>query len=284
MYDKCIVGFIVAHIMNIKCKLDQNQKVLLVQLFLELNSYILARADYSSINQILSELQIDFQVKKLRNSNYAKLDMQNQLMDFIYENISGEEFYKLLKDNYSLFDTKHIFNSNLDTGFGLDSTRAKNRTDFLYALQAAVSYYHDHEIKTSTTKALKETLLFCLLIVTIPFAKLFYNNRFTEHSKDNFFKERFVESKILSLRKNKPGNSYGLINKSTLNPDESFEKVVFSQKGNIRKFRPTTESGFFGRFGSTFLGTNEQINRAKAKLEAASNQEDLETQRKRYDI
>ncbi|MDP3267462.1 MAG: hypothetical protein Q8M40_00290 [Legionella sp.] len=269
--------------MNIKCKLDQNQKVLLVQLFLELNSDSLASADYSSINQILSELQIDFQVKKLRNSNYAKLDMQNQLMDFIYENISGEEFYKLLKDNYSLFDTKHKFNSNLDTGFDLDSKRAKNRAHFLFALQTAVYSYHDHEIKTSTTKALKETLLFCLLIVTIPFAKLFYNSRVTEHSKDNFFKKTFVESKVLDLQ-NKPGNSYGLINKSTLNPNQPFEKVIFSPKGNIRKFRLPTEIGSFRGYGSTFLGTKDQINRSEAKLEEASYQEYLKNQRRIYDI
>lgn len=189
--------------------------------------------------------------------NFDDEAMRQKLITTIFENVSGKEYYQLLKDSYDILDQKFPFN-----------TSEHNRSRLCFSLLNGISAFHHHEINKSGKKALRDSLLFCLPIVTIFFVPWFHSWRRNSYAKEHFFQTMHVESAVKELQPKPKNNgiSYGLINKHIqLNTNPNFKEVVFNKKGDIRKFVTSIDSGF-GRSGINFLGTKEQITRSNKRF------------------
>lgn len=168
---------------------------------------------YNFANQLLIQYGLPFQVQDRRTVPLMILiDINQQLIDLIYQYIPGEKLYELLYHIYDQLNAKHQF----DFKKGKESSGNKTNESFVrknketnrnlieskrahicHALEFLMSHYHHNEIKKSRNAALRDTFLFCLFGVTIFFAKLFYHYRLKKYGKNHFFQQMFVESKFL---------------------------------------------------------------------------------------
>lgn len=212
---------------------------------------------YAVINAKLHTAGISLQVERRYNSFIDTLDIQKQLMSAIYDNITGHKLNEFIKPICKTLAKKYEF-------------KQKDKEFFSFEVQSLISNFHSHEVQTTKNKALIDTLLFCLFIVTIPFAKLFYNSRCRDYAQDHFYESMFVDYKILDAH-GKPRESYGLLNKLMTNKNQPDEKIIFNEKGNVRKFLTISEDRFHGRKGPNFLGTKTQLDNSKRKFENSYN-------------
>jgi hypothetical protein len=186
------------------------------------------------------------------------------LKNEIINEISPEEFYPLINDLYDSLNEKYDFDNS-----------AKNRSTLMFATIRLAEGYERAERARSENKALKSTLLFCLFIITIPFSLWYYRKKTTENYAQQHFQTVFVDDSLIKVirQSKKEEHSYGLINKSIKNDNQEepkpFKSVFFNSKGQVRKFMPSSESGFFGRYGINLVGTSEQISSFKEKSYAA---------------
>lgn len=222
-------------------------------------------------------------------SHNGDLIVRNSLKKSIITQVEGKELYGLIREIYPVLNKKYDFDKSYQN-------KQKTATmphhanlcwdNLCWDIKSLVLEYHSLEVQQTKDKALKSTLLFCLLIVTIPFALYFYNKKIKSFHEEQNFQELFVDDKYL---KAKPLNSdgtkkmYGLLNKSLQNSESDtpkpFVEKLFNKKGEIRKFLDRSEHGFSGRYGINLIGTKTQITDSMERFQnRAKDNESQETQ------
>lgn len=157
---------------------------------------------------------------------------------------------------YSLYDEMNV-------KFNFDANKYKSAL-FSTAVQSLAEKYHAAEVRDSKKAAFNSTLYFCLFIVTIPFAKLYYDYKL----KQNYEKQVFQKAKI-TFKDLQTNPCSGLRNKvlSQTTVRQPFKDVLFSKKHRVRKHLLSTQSIFTAK--SDAVGRQVEVLGAKDQIQAA---------------